>query len=83
MSIVEENRCPYIRRKSCDDESYDFCEITERPSGRIKPCLLIHDDTCEMFEYMKKEWAEETGETLEDIQLIEKEDELRELKRGK
>ena len=59
---MEENKCPLM--KSIGD--VDFCKETERPSGRIKMCLLITGEKCE---------------TLDDIRLIEKEDELRELKR--
>ena len=49
-------RCPHIIRKSAGDESYDLCERTERPSGRIKPCLLESGDECETWEEIKREW---------------------------
>ena len=54
-----EERCPHIRRKSVGDESWDFCDITERPSGRIKPCLLESGDICTEWEEIKKEWEME------------------------
>ena len=57
------DRCPLM--KSMGD--VDFCKETERPSGRIKMCLLMTGDKCE---------------TLDDIRLVEKEDALRWRKRG-
>jgi len=42
-------RCPHIKRRHIGDESWDFCELTERPSGRIKPCLLESSDECEIY----------------------------------
>lgn len=52
-------RCPHIKRKSAGDEFYDLCEITERPSGRIKPCLLESGDSCEVWNEIQEEWAKE------------------------
>jgi len=51
--------CPHIKRKCYGDESVDFCEITERPSGRIKPCLLRSNDECETWQEIQKEWEAE------------------------
>ena len=54
--------CPHIIRKCAGDESWDFCEITESGSGRIKPCLLVSGDTCEIWEEIQKEWRAENEE---------------------
>lgn len=53
------DRCPHIIRKWAGDESYDFCELTERPSRRIKPCLLESGDKCEIWDEIQEEWARE------------------------
>ena len=47
--------CPHIKRKRAGDESWDFCELTERPSGRIKPCLLVSNGKCETWEKEREE----------------------------
>ncbi len=52
-------KCPYIITKYYGDESADFCEETERPSGRIKPCLLVSGEECETWNEIKDEWEEE------------------------
>ncbi|KKL94508.1 hypothetical protein LCGC14_1863950 [marine sediment metagenome] len=49
-------KCPHIIRKSAGDESWDFCELTEKPSGRIKGCLLESGDVCETWEEIQGEW---------------------------
>ncbi len=49
------DRCPYIISKSAGDESWDYCELTERPSGRIQMCLLMGKDTCDEWEEIKSE----------------------------
>jgi len=59
MDRYEAQECPHIRRKSAGDESWDFCEITERPSGRIKPCLLMSGDKCDEWEEIQREWENE------------------------
>jgi len=53
-------RCPNIRGKQLGGESFDYCELTERPSGRIKPCLLESGEKCEEWEEIKREWNEES-----------------------
>ena len=56
--IITMEQCPHIKRVRAGDESMDFCRETERPSGRIKPCLLESGDTCEYWEEIKKEMEE-------------------------
>ena len=41
------------------DESQDYCDLTARPSGRIKPCLLVSGEKCEEFERIQEVWLEE------------------------
>jgi len=53
------DKCPHIRHKSAGDESLDYCELTEKVSGRIHPCELVSGDKCEIWEEIQKEWAEE------------------------
>ena len=48
-------KCPFVRSVGNSEESMDMCKLTERPSGRIKVCLLVSGDTCE-------EWTEIQGE---------------------
>jgi len=50
-------KCPHMRSK----QDYDFCELTERLSGRIKPCLLMSGEHCEEWEEIQKEWANEVA----------------------
>lgn len=59
IRMKEESRCPHIIRKQAGDESYDLCELTERPSGRIKPCLLIEGLECETWNEIQAEWKAE------------------------
>ena len=54
-----DKKCPHIRTKSAGDESWDFCDLTERPSGRIKPCLLMSGDKCTEYNEILEEWAKE------------------------
>jgi len=57
-------KCPHIKSKRIsEDEWWDYCELTERPSGRIKPCLLRSGE-CEVWEEIKKEWEDESRITL-------------------
>ena len=58
VTLIEpENRCPHIICKM--DGMVDLCELTEKPSGRIQPCVLMSGETCEIWEEIKREWAEE------------------------
>ena len=50
-----EERCPHIIRKRAGNESYDLCELTERPSGRIQPCLIEHGGECEIYTEWRKD----------------------------
>ena len=52
---MAEERCPHVIRKRAGDETYDLCELTERPSGRIQPCLIEHGGECEIY----NEWRED------------------------
>lgn len=54
--------CPFIIRKSAGDESYDLCEATERPSGRIKPCLLESGLECDIWNEIQAEWEADEKE---------------------
>jgi len=49
------DRCPHSISKRAGDETYYFCELTERPSGRIKPCLVEYGDKCEIWNELKEE----------------------------
>ena len=52
------DRCPHIIRKRAGDESYDLCELSDRPSG-LKSCLIEHGlYECETWEEIKKEMNE-------------------------
>lgn len=57
-------RCPYVRTKTGKDSwgnvvyEEDFCELTEKPSGRIHHCILQSGDTCEEWEKIQKEEIE-------------------------
>lgn len=48
-------KCPHIKTI----KYVDFCKESERPSGRIKPCLLMSNKTCEEWEQIKKEWEDD------------------------
>ena len=57
---MTEERCPHIIRKQAGDETYDLCELTERPSGRIQSCLIEHGlYECETWKEIYNEWREE------------------------
>jgi len=49
-------RCPHMITKRAGDESYDYCELTERPSGRIQGCILMSGDKCEVWGEIQEEW---------------------------
>ena len=49
------DRCPYIRGIRAGDEYMDYCELTERPSGRIQMCELLTSNKCETWEEIKSE----------------------------
>ncbi len=47
--------CPHTIVKQAGDETYTYCGLTQRPSGRIKPCLLESGDGCGIFnEYLQE-----------------------------
>ena len=48
-------RCPLINSVGYDDESIDLCMLSEKPSGRISPCLLISGATCDIWDDIKQE----------------------------
>ena len=52
-------KCPHIITKGCGDESLDFCELTERPSGRIQVCLKVTGLECEIYNEILKELEDE------------------------
>jgi len=52
--------CPFRRVKHAGDESQAFCSETERPSGRIQPCLLEEGLECETWNEIKAEWENES-----------------------
>ena len=54
------DRCPHKIRKQAGDESLDFCELTERLSGRIQHCLLESGEECETWNEIQIELK--TGE---------------------
>ncbi len=47
------DRCPYIISKGAG--GVDYCELTERPSGKIQMCILMTKDTCDEWEEIKSE----------------------------
>jgi len=49
------DRCPHLRVKNYGDEGMGFCELTERPSGRIQPCVLEGYDECEIWNEIRGE----------------------------
>ena len=52
-------KCPHIISKRYGDDGIDYCSLTERISGRIKPCLLLIGE-CEEWNDIKKEWEDES-----------------------
>lgn len=53
--FIREDECPHIMRVRAGDEDMDFCELTERVSGRIHPCELVSGNKCETWEEIKRE----------------------------
>ena len=53
------DKCPHINSRGFEDEVIDLCMLSEKLSGRIHPCLLVGGDTCEIWEEIKREWAQE------------------------
>ena len=49
--------CPHILRRGYKDESMDFCEM----NGKV--CLLVSGDTCDTWEEIQGDWAEEAEES--------------------
>ena len=47
--------CPYIKRLKAKDETWSYCNLSERPSGRIKTCLLESGQECEEYKMFLKE----------------------------
>jgi hypothetical protein len=47
------DKCPHIITRQADDESFDFCELVD------KPCLLISGDACDIWNEIQKEWETE------------------------
>lgn len=50
-------KCPNLKNDH-------WCELTERPSGRIQMCALVSDAICEEWLEIQKEWEEEKCQTL-------------------
>jgi len=46
------DRCPHIITKC---EGWDYCELSEKPSGRIHPCMLQSGEECRIWEEIKRE----------------------------
>ena len=65
---IEEQRCPYMVSKG---EGADFCELTN-----MKPCELQSGGTCEEWEEIQREWAEE-AEVEDEVDDREGEDDYR------
>ena len=55
LAVIEKMMCPHLISKRAGDETYYLCELTERPSGRIKSCLAEHGDKCEIWEELREE----------------------------
>lgn len=53
--------CPHLRKKQAgDSDIFYFCDLTEKPSGRIKPCLDQYGYGCEIYREILKEWENES-----------------------
>lgn len=50
-----EDRCPHANPKGYCNESITLCMLSEKPSGRIHPCLLESGRECEIWEEIKRE----------------------------
>ena len=54
----EMDRCPHIKGSGIISRKWeitDYCELSEKPSGRIHPCVLISGEVCEEWELIKRE----------------------------
>ena len=60
MKRIPDERCPHLIGKRAGDESLYLCELTERPSGRIKPCLKEYGDSCETYIEILRKWEVES-----------------------
>jgi len=47
-------KCPNLKNDH-------WCELTEKPSGRIQRCVLVSDAICEEWLEIQKEWEEENA----------------------
>lgn len=56
MNYMRILKCPHIISRG---EGADFCELTEKVSGRIHPCELQSSGKCTVWEEIKIEWAKE------------------------
>ncbi|KKN62172.1 hypothetical protein LCGC14_0514510 [marine sediment metagenome] len=52
------DRCPHIIRRGHLDDHSDFCELTQRISGRIQNCVLMSGEECKTWDEIKKEWED-------------------------
>jgi hypothetical protein len=59
-------KCPHIITQKVDDESYDFCNLVD------KPCLLISGCICDEWEEIKREWDEEASDERTDFEEVKK-----------
>ena len=53
--------CPHLIKKSAGDLYIYLCKLTERPSGRIKPCLKEYGEICETYNEILEEWRNENN----------------------
>lgn len=52
----KEEKCPYIRTIGRPgEESMDYCELMDKPSGRKGICILISGKKCPEWEEIKRE----------------------------
>jgi len=47
--------CPELRKLKAGDEAHYYCELTERPSGRIQGCPREYGYKCEEYKRIIKE----------------------------
>ena len=58
-------KCPHLVSKVTRySRDYDCCDLTERPSGRIKLCLLMSNKTCDEWDKIQDEWEAEYGDAI-------------------
>lgn len=51
----KEEKCPHIRTVGRPgEESMDYCELMDKPSGRIGICTLISGKECPEWESIKE-----------------------------